>query len=197
MIPAPHSVIVAAAEAPSPSGNNNYRNPVTPTNLFNSFLSLVMAARNTRGMGVHISFVRSVKMDSWTDKQIKAMKLGGNGACNEYLRSKGSIARDAAIKEKYDNNTAQLYKLQLKAKVEGTPIPTELPKPKPRKNDGPSKYQGFGSSPPPPPSSRKSPLGAIVGVAVTVVVGIAFMLLKPAEAKIPTTPILSQRFPPY
>jgi len=31
-----------------------------------------------RNMGVHISFVRSLKMDKWKLKEIKAMELGGN-----------------------------------------------------------------------------------------------------------------------
>jgi ADP-ribosylation factor GTPase-activating protein 1 len=29
-------------------------------------------------MGVHISFVRSIKMDSWKLKDIKSMEVGGN-----------------------------------------------------------------------------------------------------------------------
>jgi len=29
-------------------------------------------------MGVHISFVRSLKMDKWKLKEIKQMELGGN-----------------------------------------------------------------------------------------------------------------------
>ena len=31
-----------------------------------------------RGMGVHISFVRSVTMDSWSDKQLKMMTHSSN-----------------------------------------------------------------------------------------------------------------------
>ncbi len=30
-----------------------------------------------RGLGVHLSFVRSVSMDSWSDKQIKMMQVSG------------------------------------------------------------------------------------------------------------------------
>ena len=30
-----------------------------------------------RGLGVHLSFVRSVSMDSWSDKQIKMMQVWG------------------------------------------------------------------------------------------------------------------------
>lgn len=31
-----------------------------------------------RGLGVHLSFVRSITMDSWTDKQLASMRVGGN-----------------------------------------------------------------------------------------------------------------------
>jgi hypothetical protein len=31
-----------------------------------------------RGLGVHISYVRSITIDSWNDNQIRSMKLGGN-----------------------------------------------------------------------------------------------------------------------
>jgi len=80
-----------------------------------------------RSLGVHISFVRSIAMDSWTDKQLSLMKTGGNDKCNEYLQSKG-IGPRTPIKQKYESDAAQLYKEILKARVEGRPEPTSLPK---------------------------------------------------------------------
>lgn len=77
---------------------------------------------------MHISFVRSIAMDSWTDQQLKLMKAGGNNKCNEYLKKHGIDAR-TPIKQKYESPAAQLYKEVLKARVEGRPEPTELPKP--------------------------------------------------------------------
>ena len=82
-------------------------------------------------LGVHISFVRSIAMDSWTDKQLALMKNGGNNKCNAYLEKHGIDAR-TPIKQKYESSAAQLYKEILKAKVEGRPEPTELPKPQPK-----------------------------------------------------------------
>eukprot|EP00546_Thalassionema_frauenfeldii_P008975 CAMPEP_0178914708 /NCGR_PEP_ID=MMETSP0786-20121207/11589_1 /TAXON_ID=186022 /ORGANISM="Thalassionema frauenfeldii, Strain CCMP 1798" /LENGTH=111 /DNA_ID=CAMNT_0020587673 /DNA_START=262 /DNA_END=597 /DNA_ORIENTATION=- len=90
-------------------------------------------------------------MDSWTEKQIQSMKLGGNDKLNKCISEEYS-----SIREKYDNDTAQLYKLQLKARVEGSPEPKELPKKKEVKKNDPSRYQGIGSSPPPPPPTLKS-----------------------------------------
>jgi hypothetical protein len=80
-------------------------------------------------LGVHISFVRSIAMDSWTDKQMALMKAGGNDNCNNYLKAKGIDAR-TPIKQKYESDHAQLYKAILLAKVEGRPEPTSLPPPK-------------------------------------------------------------------
>ena len=86
-----------------------------------------------RSLGVHISFVRSIAMDSWTDQQLKLMKCGGNQKCAQYLSAKG-IASGTAIKQKYESDAAQLYKEVLKARAEGRPEPTELVKKAPRSN---------------------------------------------------------------
>jgi len=84
-----------------------------------------------RSLGVHISFVRSMAMDSWSPKQLAIMKTGGNTKCASYLTSKG-VNASTPLKPKYESPAAQLYKEILKARVEGRPEPTELPKPKVR-----------------------------------------------------------------
>lgn len=123
-----------------------------------------------RGLGTHVSFVRSVKMDSWTEQQIKKMKHGGNQRCKDFL-SKYDIdmSTSTSPKDKYDTPAAQLYQQVIKARVAGTPEPTELPKPKPPSMKK-MELTGFGS--PPPPSSKpdlKTKLamaGALTGAAV-------------------------------
>mmetsp|Transcript_4244 Transcript_4244/g.7899 ORF Transcript_4244/g.7899 Transcript_4244/m.7899 type:complete len:487 (-) Transcript_4244:5-1465(-) len=84
-----------------------------------------------RSLGVHISFVRSIAMDSWTPAQLQLMQTGGNQKCISYLSSKG-ILPSTPIKQKYESDHAQLYKEILKARAEGRPEPTELPKKAPR-----------------------------------------------------------------
>jgi len=42
-------------------------------------------------MGVHISFVRSLKMDRWKRKELKCMELGGNKNAKEYYEANGMI----------------------------------------------------------------------------------------------------------
>lgn len=85
-----------------------------------------------RSLGVHISFVRSIAMDSWTPDQIALMKAGGNAKCNAYLTSKG-INPSTPIRQKYDSGPASLYKEVLKARVQGKPEPTSLPAATPKK----------------------------------------------------------------
>jgi hypothetical protein len=81
-------------------------------------------------------------MDSWTDKQMKLMKMGGNKKCNDYLKAKGIDPR-TPVKAKYEADEAQLYKEILKARVEGRPEPTSLPPPKNKRAAAPSSG-GFG-----------------------------------------------------
>jgi hypothetical protein len=89
-----------------------------------------------RSLGTHISFVRSVKMDSWTPTQIESMrKGGGNDSCKAFLAStsKGKIDMSVlgygsvSIREKYDSPYGQLWQQVVKARVEGREEPTELP----------------------------------------------------------------------
>jgi hypothetical protein len=114
-------------------------------------------------------------MDSWSDSHVKTMKMGGNQRLNDFFIARG-VDPSRPIREKYDNDIAELYKVQLKARVEDKPIPTTLPKSKTSATaDKPkSKYQGFGSSPPARPSaySRRSLSQAkLILVSAVVVIG--------------------------
>ena len=60
--------------------------------------------------GVHISFVRSVSMDSWSEKQIKMMRIGGNEKCINFLKQYG-LEKDTPIQQKYNSPAAMLYKV--------------------------------------------------------------------------------------
>lgn len=75
-----------------------------------------------RSLGVHISFVRSIAMDSWTAAQLDLMKTGGNRKCKDYLSANG-VNPTTAIKPKYESPVAQHYKEMLKARATGRPEP--------------------------------------------------------------------------
>jgi ADP-ribosylation factor GTPase-activating protein 1 len=113
-------------------GNNvccdcNDKQPQWASVSFGVFMCLECSGRH-RALGVHISFVRSVSMDSWSEKQIKMMKSGGNDKCNEFLKGH-SVPKTMAIPQKYNTPAAELYRDRLSAEVEGRPLPTELKAP--------------------------------------------------------------------
>eukprot|EP01064_Diplonema_japonicum_P030352 TRINITY_DN5155_c0_g5_i1.p1 TRINITY_DN5155_c0_g5~~TRINITY_DN5155_c0_g5_i1.p1 ORF type:complete len:394 (+),score=103.15 TRINITY_DN5155_c0_g5_i1:71-1183(+) len=62
-----------------------------------------------RGMGVHISFVRSAVLDGIEPDQAQRMKLGGNGPARKYFRAHGICD----VKNKYTSLAAAQYKKQL------------------------------------------------------------------------------------
>jgi len=71
-----------------------------------------------RGFGVHISFVRSVNMDAWTEKQIEMMRKGGNKRLRDFF-DKYMISKDAPIDFKYKTKAGVYYRENLKAEAEG------------------------------------------------------------------------------
>lgn len=71
-----------------------------------------------RGLGVHISFVRSVTMDSWSEIQLKKMEAGGNEQLNSFL-SKYDIPKETSIVKKYNTRAAGIYRDRIQAIAEG------------------------------------------------------------------------------
>eukprot|EP00897_Mesotaenium_endlicherianum_P009135 jgi/Mesen1/824/ME000111S10965 len=75
-----------------------------------------------RSLGVHVSFVRSVGMDSWSDSQIRRMELGGNAGLTEFLDRYGDgTEMGAKIPVKYISKAAKQYVEKLNALVDGRP----------------------------------------------------------------------------
>lgn len=48
-------------------------------------------------------------MDSWTEKEIKAMRVGGNQALNDFFE-KYNIPKEVSISQKYNSAAAELYR---------------------------------------------------------------------------------------
>ena len=66
-------------------------------------------------MGVHITFVRSTELDSWSWDQLRIMKVGGNAAASDFFNKHGSSAFSSKDpKSKYSSSVAISYKEQLK-----------------------------------------------------------------------------------
>ncbi|KAI9245755.1 hypothetical protein BY458DRAFT_528533 [Sporodiniella umbellata] len=67
-----------------------------------------------RNLGVHISFVRSTVLDSWTWEQLRMMKVGGNQSASEQFQKVST--HDA--RQKYTSRVAQQYKESLAKKTQ-------------------------------------------------------------------------------
>jgi ADP-ribosylation factor GTPase-activating protein 2/3 len=73
-----------------------------------------------RSIGVHLTFVRSLDLDEWTQRQMDAMRIGGNGPARAYFRKHGmtlEVGGGSSIK-KYQSKSASSYRAELKKLVE-------------------------------------------------------------------------------
>nr|XP_026691058.1 ADP-ribosylation factor GTPase-activating protein 1 [Ciona intestinalis] len=63
-----------------------------------------------RGLGVHLSFVRSTTMDKWKEAELEKMKVGGNDLCRKFFESHEDYNENWTLQEKYDSKTAALLR---------------------------------------------------------------------------------------
>ena len=85
-----------------------------------------------RGFGMSISLIRSLQIDSWTEKQLLYLTKGGNKNFKNNL-SEFNIAETAVLDIKYKSKAADYYRKYLKNEVdrESDPnyVPTQIVKP--------------------------------------------------------------------
>ena len=73
-----------------------------------------------RGLGVQISFVRSMTMDAWSLNQLKIMCCGGNRKFTEYLNNYELM--EESVASRYSTKAAEYYRLNLRSMVDKSPL---------------------------------------------------------------------------
>jgi len=96
------------------------RNPTWISLTYGIYLCLECSGEHRR-KGVHISFVRSVELDSFTPEQMVNMAVGGNGKAWEFFKSSGmgKTSGDGRPIE-YSSKIAQRYKQMVEKDTETT-----------------------------------------------------------------------------
>ena len=98
----------------------------------NGILLCLKCAGVHRGFGLQISTIRSLQVDSWTEKQVKYLSLGGNIRFKNFL-AEYKIEPSSSIELKYNSKASEYYRNILKNEVEkffdSKYIANELPKP--------------------------------------------------------------------
>jgi len=72
-----------------------------------------------RGLGVHLSFVRSVTMDKWKESELAKMKAGGNRKSRLFLESQDDWNDSLPISQKWQSRACALLKDKIMVESQG------------------------------------------------------------------------------
>ncbi|CAF5226874.1 unnamed protein product, partial [Rotaria magnacalcarata] len=73
-----------------------------------------------RGLGVHLSFVRSITMDKWKEMELEKMKVGGNRRAKEFLSAQPDYnANSMSLQQRYNSRAAAFYRDKIITEAQG------------------------------------------------------------------------------
>ncbi|XP_077545949.1 ADP-ribosylation factor GTPase-activating protein 1 isoform X2 [Haemaphysalis longicornis] len=115
-----------------------------------------------RGLGVHLSFVRSITMDKWKDLELEKMRCGGNDRARRFLEAQPDWDPCAPLAQRYDSKAAALYRDKIATEAQGKTWSADTSSARnhvtrtfPKSSSGPELKQSFGTG-----SSRFDDSGA-------------------------------------